>query len=129
MNRRQRWFLGLAVCGLAACGHRDQAGVAEPTGGCGTGAVVTPGCITVVVAPASVVLTPGQTARFTAMSVGEIVQPDGWKWSSTDSLRATVDSTGLARAMAAVPGVAICATVKSNPNKKACAQLVVQAGQ
>jgi hypothetical protein len=127
MTRTHLWFAGLALV-VAACGE-DEPFISTSPHTCGTGGVVTPGCITVVVAPSSVSLAPGQTVRFTAMATAEIVQPEGWKWSSSDSLRVTVDSTGLARAIIPVPGVAICATVKANPNKKGCAQLVVPAGQ
>jgi uncharacterized protein YjdB len=50
-----------------------------------------------------------------------------WTWTSGDSTRATVDQTGLVRAISETPGVAICASLNGYSWFKGCASVVAPA--
>jgi hypothetical protein len=48
-------------------------------------------------------------------------------WASSDATKATVDGSGVVTAVAATPGVAVCATSTVDTGKKGCASIVVTA--
>jgi hypothetical protein len=79
----------------------------------------------VTVAPASTVLSVGQTVALVAsVNHDPTLTPILLVWSSSDSSKAIVDANGIVTAIAATPGVAICAEAAG---KKACATLIVSA--
>jgi hypothetical protein len=76
--------------------------------------------------PASVVANAGQSVQFTASTIPASTNAR-WVWTSYDTSRIAVDSTGFARVLRAHPGGTVCAALFADITKKACAQFVIQA--
>jgi hypothetical protein len=94
---------------------------------------VCPGCdlpplADLQVSPAAATINVGQTIQMTDTVVSDAGRgPHAASWSSSDSVDATVDSTGLVRGKAASSGVAICAAVSiSGYSAHSCATITVQ---
>lgn len=78
------------------------------------------------ITPTSASMTAGQTVQFTAERSASLADAE-LRWTSSDSALVTVSRTGLARALASVPGVQICVVAVAYPTIKACASIVVPA--
>ena len=106
-----RWLVAVSVAALAACG-------APPAGGDGTIGGVT-------VSPATATIAVDETVQLTATLTGVTGNPNrSVTWTSSDTSRATVSSTGLVTGK--VPGaVAITASSVADPSKAAFATVTV----
>lgn len=100
----------------AACG--DKVNIIQPTTGAG-------GVNSVVVSPATATMSVGQTVNFTAAVNADAGIATTVTWSSGDATKVSVSATGVATAVAATPGVAICATSTVDTSKKGCASVTV----
>ncbi len=127
MNFSRKMIVIVGAALLAACG--DKVTVAGPTTLTPTPATPAPSKINSVdVAPATATLTIGQTLSFTAAVNADAGVTATIAWSSSDAAKATVGATGVVTAVAATPGVAVCAEATSGTQKvKGCATVVVQA--
>ena len=77
------------------------------------------------IVPVFATLHVGDTVRFTASLPVPPGPPAGWTWMSSDATKATVDGTGLVRALASLStGLAICAVPKPETGVKGCATVV-----
>lgn len=104
-------------CASSGCGKHFPDGVVVPL------AQPPVGFINIV--PVSATLRVGDTVRITATLPVPPGPAGGWTWTSSDATKATVDSTGLVRALAALStGIAICATPKPETGLKGCATVV-----
>ncbi len=82
----------------------------------------------VAVTPATATLRAGDTLRVVAVTGPSATLPVHWAWTSSDTVRVRVDSTGLVRAVGTpTPGTAVCATMRENAGLKGCMTIVVQA--
>lgn len=121
MNFSRKLILVAGAALLAACG--DKVTVAGPT--------TTPPPVakinSVEVAPATATLTVGQSITMTAAVNADVGLATTVTWSSSDASKASVSSAGVVLAVAATPGVAICAASTVDTGKKGCASVVVQA--
>lgn len=111
------WGL-IAIAVACTSSHRatDTTGPSGP---------VSPGGRPVTLAPAIVTLKVGDTVRFMATVASGTL---GVVWSTQDPAKVTVDTTGLARAIAVTtPSLAVCATSTSDAGAKACAAVTVVA--
>jgi hypothetical protein len=115
---RSTLVIGLAAF-AAACG--DKVTVAGPPT-----SDTAPKVNSVTVAPSNVTLTVGQTVSFTAVVDVSNGAAQTVTWSSSAS-NVTVSTAGVATAVSATPGVAVCATSTADATKKGCAQVVVTA--
>ena len=117
----------------AACG--DKVTVAGPTAVTLTSTTTTtpvvPGKVnSVSVAPATATLTVGQQIKMTAAVNADAGIAATVTWTSSDATKASVvDVAGVVTvtAVAATPGVAICATSTVNTSVKGCGSVVVTA--
>jgi hypothetical protein len=82
--------------------------------------------VVITITPASVVATAGQSVQFSVTTQPVVANPR-WIWTSSDTSRVTVDSTGFARVVRTLPGGKVCAALSSNPAVSTCAQFVVPA--
>ena len=107
-------FAMLLCCASWGCGKRSPDEVVVP--------LPRPPVGFINIVPVFATLRVGDTARFTATLPVPPGPAAGWTWTSSDATKATVDSTGLVRALAALnTGIAICATPKPETGAKACA--------
>jgi hypothetical protein len=116
---RSTLVIGLAAF-AAACG--DKVTVAGPPT-----TDTTPKVNSVTVTPSAVTMAVGQTAAFSAAVDVSNGAATTVTWSSSDASKVSVTAAGVATAVAATPGVAICATSTADANKKGCASVVVTA--
>ncbi|HVT41260.1 MAG TPA: Ig-like domain-containing protein [Gemmatimonadaceae bacterium] len=106
-------LLAAAALVAAACG--DKVNVVQQT--------PPHNVLSVVVSPATLTLVKSQTAQLTAAvsaDSGAVTTP--LVWTSSDATKVSVDNTGKVTAVAATPGVAICAAVGG---KQGCASIIV----
>ena len=87
----------------------------------------TPDVTSVTVAPATATMSVGETVNMTASVTAINGAAATVTWSSSDATKASVDANGKVTAIAATPGVAICATSTVKSDRKGCASVVVQA--
>ena len=116
----------------AACG--DKVTVAGPTAVTLTSTTTTtttpvvPGKVnSITVAPAAVTLTVGQAVTLVAAVNADAGVATTHTWSSSDATKVSVSTAGLVTAVAATPGVAVCATSTVNVGVKGCGSVVVTA--
>ena len=116
----------------AACG--DKVTVAGPTAVTLTSTTTTtttpvvPGKVnSITVAPAAVTLTVGQAVTLVAAVNADAGVATTHTWSTSDATKVSVSAAGLVTAVAATPGVAICATSTVNTGVKGCGSVVVTA--
>ena len=116
----------------AACG--DKVTVAGPTAVTLTSTTTTtttpvvPGKVnSISVAPAAVTLAVGQAVTLVAAVNADAGVATTHTWSTSDATKVTVSTAGLVTAVAATPGVAICATSTVNVGVKGCGSVVVTA--
>ncbi len=114
---RSTLVIGLAAF-AAACG--DKVTVAGPPT-----TDTAPRVNSVTVTPGVVTMSVGQTASFSAAVDVANGAATTVSWSSSDASKVSVSTAGVATAVAATPGVAICATSTADANKKGCASVVV----
>jgi lactocepin len=88
---------------------------------CEAGDITLEGRTNVSVLPSSVRLPVGDTLRIRATSNGGLCN---CLWTSSNEARATVDATGLVRALAQGT-VTVTATIRSDPNVKSSALVEV----
>ncbi|MBW7933477.1 MAG: Ig domain-containing protein [Gemmatimonadaceae bacterium] len=119
MNFSRKTILVVGAALLAACG--DKVTVQEYTPPPTTAKVNS-----VEVSPASATLNVGQTITMTAAVNADAGLATTVTWSSSDAGKASVSTAGVVTAVAATPGVAICATSTVDTGKKGCATVVVQ---
>ncbi|MEA3247618.1 MAG: Ig-like domain-containing protein [Gemmatimonadota bacterium] len=116
---RSTLVIGLAAF-AAACGDKvTVAGPPTPD--------TTPKVNSVTVTPSAVTMSVGSTASFTAAVDVSNGAATTVTWSSSDASKVSVTAAGVATAVAATPGVAVCATSTADANKKGCASVVVSA--
>lgn len=120
MNFSRKTILVVGAALLAACG--DKVTVQEYTPPPTTAKVNS-----VEVSPATATLNVGQTITMTAAVNADAGLATTVTWSSSDAGKASVSTAGVVTAVAATPGVAICATSTVDTGKKGCATVVVQA--
>lgn len=116
---RSTLVIGLAAF-AAACG--DKVNIVQPTS-----ETPVPTINGVTVTPGTATLSIGQTVNFTAAVDASNGAATTVTWGSSDASKVSVDASGKATAVAATPGVAICATSTANTGKVGCASVVVQA--
>lgn len=121
MNFSRKMIFVAGAAFLAACG--DKVTVAAPT------PPVTPVAKinSVEVAPLTATLTVGQTIAMTAAVNADAGLATTVTWTSSDASKASVSTSGVVTAVAATPGVAICAASTVDAGKKGCGSVVVQA--
>jgi hypothetical protein len=120
MNFSRKTILVVGAAFLAACG--DKVTVQEYTPPATTAKVNS-----VEVTPATATLNIGQTITMTAAVNADAGLATTVTWSSSDATKASVSTAGVVTAVAATPGVAICATSTVDTGKKGCATVVVSA--
>lgn len=113
-------FVAAVAIFAAACGDKVNIVQPGPT-------VVTAGVSAVSVAPGTATMSVGQTVSFSAVVTATGTAATTVTWASTDAARVSVSAAGVATAVAATPGVAICATSTVNTNAKGCASVAVSA--
>jgi hypothetical protein len=118
MNFSRKTILVVGAALLAACG--DKVTVQEYTPPPPTAKVNS-----VEVTPLSATLNIGQTITMTAAVNADAGLATTVTWSSSDATKASVSTAGVVTAVAATPGVAICATSTVDTGKKGCATVVV----
>ena len=119
------WHAVVAVaCGfLVACGKSEATAPIVPEQPC----VERPDCA-VVILPQAVAVNAGGTFQAVAITTPTATPNARWDWTSSDSVRVSVDSTGLVRALLSPnPGTKICATLRSYATLKGCLTIVIQA--
>jgi uncharacterized protein YjdB len=116
---------------LAALGGCQSA----TPGFCDAGAPAGPGCqaanpVIVQVSPTSAVIAIGQTVQLTdAVAVDVGSGSPVVLWSSSDSLAASVDSTGKVTGRRVTLGIAVCATIREDTAAgSSCATITVLPG-
>jgi len=114
-------LVAAAAVFAAACG--DKVNVVGPE----TPTTPTPDVTSVTVAPATATMSVGETVNMTASVTAINGAAATVTWSSSDATKASVSATGTVTAIAATPGVAICATSTVKADRKGCASVVVQA--
>jgi len=120
MHFSRKTILVVGAALLAACG--DKVSVTDYT------PPVTPAKVnSVEVSPATATLNVGQTITLTAAVNADAGLATTVTWSSSDASKASVSSAGVVTAVAATPGVAICATSTVDTGKKGCGSVVVTA--
>lgn len=112
-------FVAAVAIFAAACG--DKVNIVQPD----TNTTVTSGVTAVAVAPGTATMSIGNTVSFTAAVTATGTAATTVTWSSSDASKVSVSATGVATAVAATPGVAICATSTVNTGAKGCASVVV----
>ncbi|HVZ49932.1 MAG TPA: hypothetical protein VG916_14190 [Gemmatimonadaceae bacterium] len=115
---RSTLVIGLAAF-AAACG--DKVNIVQPTTN------TTPTVNSVTVTPGTATMSVGGTVNFTAAVDVSNGAATTVTWASSDNSKVSVDASGKATALAATPGVAICATSTVNTAKVGCASVVVSA--
>jgi hypothetical protein len=116
---RSTLVIGVAAF-AAACGDKvTVAGPSTPD--------TTPKVNSVTVTPGTATMSVGATVSFTAAVDVSNGAATTVTWSSSDASKVSVTAAGVATAVAATPGVAICATSTADANKKGCASVVVSA--
>lgn len=118
MNFSRKTILVVGAALLAACG--DKVTVQEYTP-----PTPTPKVNFVEVSPATATLNIGQTITLTAAVNADAGLATTVTWSSSDATKASVTSAGVVTAVAATPGVAVCAASTVDAGKKGCATIVV----
>lgn len=83
----------------------------------------------VSVVPTSANLAVGDTVRLYAALAHEPVGSTSFRWTSADSGRVVVDSTGRATARAATTGTAVCARPATHPDWVGCSNVVVRSSR
>jgi hypothetical protein len=119
MNFSRKTILVVGAALLAACG--DKVSVQEYTPPATVARVNS-----VSVAPATASMLVGETATFTAAVNADAGLATTVTWTSSDAAKASVSATGVVTAVAATPGVAICATSTVDTGKKGCATVAVR---
>lgn len=113
-------FVAAVAIFAAACG--DKVTVAGPVETSTTAKVNS-----VTVAPSTATMAIGQTVSFSAVVDVSNAAATTVTWASSDASKVAVSATGVATAVAATPGVAVCATSTADANKKGCSSVVVSA--
>ncbi|MHB1312922.1 MAG: Ig-like domain-containing protein [Gemmatimonadaceae bacterium] len=118
-SRSSKFAAGLFCAALLGCDKRSLGEMFVPP--------PRPPVAYVTIAPITATLRLGDTLRFVAAVPGPPGPATALSWTSSDATKVTVDSTGLARAVAApTPGIVICATLKADAGSKGCATIVIQ---
>jgi len=120
MNFSRKTILVVGAAMLAACG--DKVTVSEYTPPATVAKVNS-----VEVAPATATMNIGQTITLTAAVNADAGVATTVTWNSSDATKASVSTAGVVTAVAATPGVAICATSTVDTGKKGCASVTVTA--
>lgn len=110
-------FVAAVAIFAAACG--DKVNIVQPS------TTVTSAVTMVAVAPGTATMSIGQTVSFTAVVTATGTAATTVTWNSTDATKVSVSAAGVATAVAATPGVAICATSTVNTSAKGCASVAV----
>ena len=122
MNFSRKTILVVGAALLAACGDKVTVTDYKPP-------TQPPKVNSVEVTPNSATLNVGQTITMTAAVNADAGLATTVTWSSSDATKASVSSAGVVTAVAATPGVAICATSTVDTGKKGCGQIVVTPAQ
>ncbi|HEY3285740.1 MAG TPA: Ig-like domain-containing protein [Gemmatimonadaceae bacterium] len=120
MNFSRKTILVVGAALLAACGDKVTVTDYKPP-------VATPKVNSVEVSPATATLNVGQSITLTAAVNADAGLATTVTWSSSDATKASVSTAGVVTAVAATPGVAICAASTVDTGKKGCASIVVTA--
>jgi hypothetical protein len=120
MNFSRKTILVVGAALLAACGDKVTVTDYKPP-------VATLKVNSVEVSPATATLNVGQSITLTAAVNADAGLATTVTWASSDATKASVSTAGVVTAVAATPGVAICATSTVDTGKKGCASVVVTA--
>lgn len=122
-----RSTLVVAVTALvaAACGDKVTVPAAVTTTTVTTTAA--PKVNSVTVTPSNATMNIGDVITMVAAVNADAGLATTVSWSSSDATKASVDATGKVTALAATPGVAICAASTVDAGKKGCGQVSVNA--
>jgi uncharacterized protein YjdB len=118
---RAQFAISLGCLGLLSCGRLVVDRPTEPS------ASRTPQVLSVLVSPSSASVPVGGTLRLSAVVAAEDGATAGVRWSSNDSLVASVSPEGIVLARAVSSGVRVCATSSADATKAGCAHVTVNA--
>ena len=118
---RSSLFTVAVAFAAAACG--DKVTVAGPAVTTTTTAVSKVN--SVAVAPVSATMNIGDKITLIPSVNADAGLATTVTWSSSDATKASVDGSGVVTAVAATPGVAVCATSTVDTGKKGCASIIV----
>ncbi len=121
MHFSRKTILVVGAALLAACG--DKVSVTEYTPAPTPAAVLKVN--SVAVAPLSATLNIGQSITLTAAVNADAGVATTVSWLPSDAAKVSVSASGVVLALAATPGVAVCATSTVDSGKKGCATIVV----
>ncbi len=113
----------VAAVFVAACGDKVTVPAAVTT----IPTTVAPKVNSVSVAPTIATMNIGDAITLTAAVNADVGLATTVTWASSDQTKASVTAAGVVTAVAATPGVAICATSTVDTGKKGCATVVVAA--